>query len=74
MSIYFVASSAHFVHNAAYIADYPNMPSWLTPDRVYVAWLVVTAVGVAGLMALRLRRHAAAVISLRSTVRLGWMG
>jgi hypothetical protein len=60
LATYFVASSAHFVHNAAYIAYYPNMPSWITPDRVYVAWSVVTSVGIAGLIALRLQLHAVA--------------
>jgi hypothetical protein len=62
LALYFAASSAHFVHNAAYIAYYPNMPSWITSDRVYVAWCVVTAVGIAGLMALRLRLQAAAAV------------
>jgi hypothetical protein len=46
--IYFVASLAHFSHNAEYIAFYPNMPSWLTRQHVYLAWLMVTAVGVLG--------------------------
>jgi hypothetical protein len=36
------------------------MPSWITPDRVYLAWLVVTAIGIAGLVAVRLRLHAVA--------------
>jgi hypothetical protein len=62
LAVYFVASSAHFVHNAAYIAYYPNMPSWITSDRVYMAWCVVTAVGIAGLVAVRLRLHAAAPV------------
>jgi len=62
LATYFVASGAHFLHNAAYIAYYPNMPSWITADRVYLAWSAVTAVGVAGLIALRLRLHAAATI------------
>ena len=66
LAVYFVASSAHFVHNAAYIAYYPNMPSWITSDRVYVAWAVVTGVGIAGLVALRLRLHAAAAVFMAS--------
>lgn len=42
---YFVASLAHFGHNAEYIAFYPGMPDWLTRDKVYLAWLGVTSVG-----------------------------
>src|ERR1700733_2434274 len=74
LAVYFVASSAHFVHNAAYIAYYPNMPSWITSDRVYVAWSVVTAVGIAGLVALRLRLHAAAVVFIAVYGALGLDG
>lgn len=56
--VYFVASLAHFTHNAEYIAFYPNMPAWITRNTVYVAWLVITAVGVAGLIASRMKWHA----------------
>jgi len=46
--IYGFASLVHFSHNAEFIADYPNLPaSWSRAD-VYVAWLAVTAVGIAG--------------------------
>ena len=58
LAVYFVASLAHFSHNAEYIAFYPNMPVWLTRDKVYLAWLTITSVGVAGLVALRLTLHA----------------
>src|SRR3569832_433903 len=58
LAVYFLASLAHFTHNAEYIAFYPNMPGWLTRDTVYIAWLAVTSVGVAGLAALRLKLHA----------------
>ena len=70
LAVYFVASSAHFVHNAAYIAYYPNMPSWITSDRVYVAWSVVTAVGIAGLVALRLHAAAAMFIAVYGALGL----
>jgi hypothetical protein len=56
--VYFFASLAHFAHNAEYIAIYPNMPTWLTREKVYVAWLAVTAVGVAGLVLMRFGLHA----------------
>jgi hypothetical protein len=47
-ALYCLASLVHFTHNAEYIAFYPNMPGWLTRETVYLAWLVVFAVGVAG--------------------------
>lgn len=74
LAVYFAASSAHFIHNASYIAYYPNMPSWITSDRVYVAWSIVTAVGLAGLVALRLRLHAAAALFIAVYGALGLDG
>jgi hypothetical protein len=50
---YSVASLAHFTHNAQYIAYYPNMPTWIGADTVYLAWLGVASVGAAGLVARR---------------------
>jgi len=47
--LYFVASLAHFAHNAQFIAFYPGMPAWLTAEKVWLAWLGVTSVGVAAL-------------------------
>jgi hypothetical protein len=49
-ALYCVASLTHFVHNAEYIAFYPNMPAWITRENVYVAWLAITGVGIAGLV------------------------
>lgn len=46
--IYGAASLLHFVHNAEFLADYPNMPVWLSRAGVYIAWLGLTAVGVLG--------------------------
>jgi len=48
LALYAVASLVHFSHNAEYIAFYPSMPEWLTRERVYVAWLVVSGVGIVG--------------------------
>jgi hypothetical protein len=50
---YAAASLFHHAHNAAFLSDYPNMPGWLTPAGVYVAWLATTAVGIAGYLLLR---------------------
>jgi len=45
---YGAASLIHFFHNAEFLAQYPNMPAWLSRAGVYAAWLGLTAVGVAG--------------------------
>jgi hypothetical protein len=48
MVLYGACSLFHFVHNATYIQDYPNLPAWITPVGVYVSWCVIAAVGVVG--------------------------
>ena len=58
---YFAASVAHFTHNAEYIAFYPNMPSWLSREQVYLAWIAVTCIGVSALFVLRLGFYALGV-------------
>jgi len=45
---YGLASLIHFTHNAEYLADYPNLPQTWTRAGVYLAWLGMTAVGIAG--------------------------
>jgi hypothetical protein len=48
LGLYGIASLVHFSHNAEYIAFYPNLPAWLTREKVYLAWLVVTGIGAIG--------------------------
>jgi len=48
MLVYGAASLLHFVHNAVYVHDYPNLPAWLTSGGVMAAWLVEAAVGAVG--------------------------
>lgn len=62
--LYFIASLAHFTHNAEYIAFYPGMPAGLTPEKIYVAWLVITSVGVAAFALLRFGFPGPAVLLL----------
>jgi hypothetical protein len=50
---YATASLVHHVHNAEYLADYPNMPGWITRPAVYAAWLCETMVGAIGYLVLR---------------------
>jgi high-affinity Fe2+/Pb2+ permease len=58
-SAYFVASLLHFVHNAEFIAIYPNMPTWLT--RFTIWFEVVAGLVLALASALLLRRRIARV-------------
>jgi hypothetical protein len=46
--VYALASLVHFVHNAEFLPQYPNLPSSWTRTGVYLAWLGIMAVGVAG--------------------------
>lgn len=45
---YAAASLFHHLHNAQLLADYPNLPAWISRAKVYAAWLAGTAVGLAG--------------------------
>jgi len=51
--LYGVASLGHFVHNAEFLADYPNLPVWLTRGQVYGAWLAIQATGALGYLLAR---------------------
>ena len=51
--LYGVASLVHFTHNAEFLAEYPNLPVWLTRGQVYVAWVGITGVGVLGYLLAR---------------------
>ncbi len=51
--VFFVANLTHFAHNAEYIAYYPGMPSWLTREQVYLAWVAGASVGLSGLLVYR---------------------
>lgn len=48
-----IASLVHFTHNAEYLRDYPNMPAGWMPAHVYVAWIAMTALGLAGWILLK---------------------
>jgi hypothetical protein len=50
LGVYFIASLVHFAHNAEFIAFYPNMPVSLTREKVYLAWLAVSSLGVASVL------------------------
>jgi hypothetical protein len=46
--VFGAASLLHFVHNAVYLNEYPNLPASLTSTGVYAAWCGMTAVGALG--------------------------
>jgi hypothetical protein len=50
---YAAASLLHYAHNAEFLADYPNMPAWLSRNGIYAAWLALSAFGVAGYLLFR---------------------
>lgn len=64
VGVYFFASLAHFSHNAQYITLYPGLPSWLTPEKVYLAWLAISSLGALGLVVHRLRGYSASLLLL----------
>ena len=46
--VYAAASLLHFIHNAEFLADYPNLPATWSRAGVYLAWAVMTIVGMLG--------------------------
>ena len=76
LALYFLASLAHFAHNAEYIAFYPGMPAWLTREQVYLVWLATTSLGVAGLLCSRLgwRTPGAALLAAYGAAGLDGLG
>lgn len=61
--VHAATSLLHFVHNAVFLDDYPNMPAWISPAGVYGVWLAEAAIGAAGAV-LWLRGRAAAGLAL----------
>ena len=74
MLVYTAASLLHFVHNATYLRDYPNMPAWLTPLGVYGVWFGVAAVGTVGYWVYRRMNRIAGLILIALYAVLGFAG
>jgi hypothetical protein len=72
--IYGAASLIHHVHNALFLSDYPNMPAWLTPARVMVAWGFVASIGAGGGLLVYHRYYAAGYCVLGVFAALGFCG
>jgi len=61
--LYGAMSLLHFAHNARYLADYPNLPAWLSQAEVSLSWCALTLLGVAGFVLYR-RVHRGAGLTL----------
>jgi hypothetical protein len=72
--LYAAASLLHFAHNAEYLADYPNLPGWLSRVDVYLAWCGVTFVGVAGYVLYARSRELMGIALLAVYAALGFDG
>jgi len=48
LMIYCSASLLHFVHNAVFIDEYPNLPGWISAVGVYLTWFGITSIGIGG--------------------------
>lgn len=46
--LYLAASLLHFAHNAEFLGDYPNLPTWLTRSDVYFTWTGLAVIGLGG--------------------------
>ena len=74
IGLYCAASLVHFAHNAEFVSEYPNLPAWLTRSRVYLAWLAVTAVGVAGMLLHRMGLRLLGLAVIAAYAALGFAG
>ena len=74
MFVYGAASLLHFIHNAVYLRDYPNLPAWLTAGGVVAAWLLVAAVGVLGYQLYSRISRVAGLIVIAAYAVLGFGG
>lgn len=74
LAIYCAASLIHFIHNAHFIAAYPNLPPWLTSSEVYLAWIAVTSVGAAGVALVLSGRRVSGLVLIAIYAVLGFAG
>jgi hypothetical protein len=72
--MYGAASLLHFVHNAIFLRQYPNLPVWLTAGGVWAAWCGITAVGTLGYIVYRRVSRAMGLFTLAVYALLGFGG
>jgi hypothetical protein len=61
--VYLAASLIHFAHNAEFLGEYPNLPTWLSRSVVYLTWTGLAVLGLGG-FALYLRGRQSLGLSL----------
>ena len=74
LAIYCAASLIHFVHNAQFISEYPNLPASLTSSKVYLAWIAITSVGAAGVALAMSGRRVPGLLLIAGYAALGFAG
>jgi hypothetical protein len=74
VAAYFLTSLGHFAHNAEFICEYPNLPTWLTRAKVYASWLAITSVGVVGFILIKNKLVAAGLLLVATYAALGFDG
>jgi hypothetical protein len=73
LALYAGASLLHFGHNAEYLAQYPNLPASWTRADVYLAWCLITGIGLAGYVFYRggVRRVGLTLLAIYGGLGLG---
>jgi hypothetical protein len=74
LAVYAAASLVHFVHNAEYLADYPNLPDWFTRSGVYLTWAAQASFGLLGLVLYRCGRPIAGLLLIGLYAAFGFDG
>src|SRR5687767_182110 len=74
LMLYAAASFLHFAHNAEYLNDYPNLPSWFTRSGVYLAWFGLASLGVFGYVLYRRGWQLAGLLLLGLYATFGFDG
>jgi hypothetical protein len=74
LALYTLASLIHFIHNAEYLAYYPNMPAWITGPQVYATWAAIAMVGLTGWLVFRTRFKLPGLAMLAAYAALGFDG
>lgn len=74
MIAYGATSLLHFAHNAIFLGDYPNLPSWLTAAGVWATWCGITAIGALGYIVYRRVSRAAGLVIVAVYALLGFGG
>jgi len=72
--IYCAASLLHFVHNAVFIDEYPNLPNWISAAGVYITWFGITGVGLVGYLLIRRGKQFIGLITVAVYGALGLDG